>query len=79
MSTLKIWVDKAKCTGSGLCVEECPSLFSHDAKGKALIKQQDGTLVAGLENRVDVAPENHAVARAAFDICPTSAIGIEAS
>ena len=73
---MKIWVDRAKCTGSGLCLEECPSLFSHDAKGKALIKQQDGSLVAGLENRVDVAPADQQTAKAAYDACPTSAIGI---
>jgi ferredoxin len=73
---MKIWVDRAKCTGSGLCLEECPSLFSHDPKGKALIKQPDGTLVTGLENRVDVAPADQKAAQAAYDACPTSAIGI---
>jgi ferredoxin len=75
MSTLKIWVDRAKCTGSGLCIEECPSLFTADAKGKGMIKTPAGP-VTGVENRVEVAPADHAAARTAYDLCPTSAIHI---
>ncbi len=75
MSTLKIWIDRAKCTGSGLCIEECPSLFTADAKGKGLIKTPAGP-VTGVENRVDVPLADQAIARAAYDLCPTSAIQI---
>jgi ferredoxin len=77
MSKLTVWINQDKCTGSGLCLEECPSMFVHNEKGKGRIKKADGSLVTGVENRVEVAPEHHKTVIAAFDACPTSAIGIE--
>ena len=70
MSKLTVWINQDKCTGSGLCLEECPSMFVHNEKGKGRIKKDDGSLV-------EVAPEHHKTVIAAFDACPTSAIGIE--
>lgn len=72
---LTMWIDKNKCTGSGLCLEECADLFVHDERGKALIKHGD-QLVRGLDARVEISPEHQKAARAAYDACPTSAIGI---
>ena len=76
MTKLTVWINRDKCTGSGLCIEECTGMFVHDKRGRAHLKQGD-QLVTGTENRVEVAPEHHKTVRAAYDACPTSAIGLE--
>ena len=57
-------VDEELCTGCGLCVETCPTVF-----------QMEGDLAIVLGDIVP--PEYHTAAQQAADDCPTEAIIIE--
>ena len=38
---MKVWIDQDLCTGDGLCVEICPSLFDMHDDGLAYVKEAD--------------------------------------
>ena len=37
----RVWIDQDLCTGDGLCVEICPSLFEMHDDGLAYVKEAD--------------------------------------
>jgi ferredoxin len=39
MTKLRVWIDQDLCTGDGLCVEICPSLFQMHDDGLAYVKE----------------------------------------
>ena len=62
---MKILVDRAKCTGLGICESIAPDLFEVDDNGD-------------LELKVDtVADSREAEVRTAVDGCPTAALRLE--
>ena len=65
MSVLKIRVDLEKCIGSGHCVLTAPRIFDQGDDGIVV-------LVDGFP-----APELHAAAHKAADLCPSQAITVE--
>lgn len=38
---MRVWIDQELCTGDGICVEICPSLFEMDDDGLAYVKEAD--------------------------------------
>jgi ferredoxin len=38
---LKVWIDQDLCTGDGICVEICPSLFAMSDDGLAYVKEKE--------------------------------------
>ena len=65
MSMLKVRVDLEKCIGAGHCVLRAPLIFD----------QRDDGMVILLDE--SPAPELHAAAHKAADLCPSQAIIIE--
>lgn len=61
---MRVWVDEDACTGCGLCVDMCPSVFELD-DGVAFVAT--GRVPEGEEERVEDAA----------DECPVEAIVIE--
>ncbi len=41
---MKVWIDQDLCTGDGICVEICPSLFDMHEDGLAYVKEAFGRL-----------------------------------
>jgi ferredoxin len=63
---MKVTVDESACIGCELCVDTCPKVFEMNDRGYS-------------EPIVDPVPgEEQACAREAADICPVTAIEIEA-
>ena len=44
---MKVWIDQDLCTGDGLCVEICPSLFDMHDDGLAYVKEADWNSLYG--------------------------------
>ena len=65
MSALKVRVDVEKCIGSGHCVLTAPRIFD----------QRDDGMVMLIDD--SPAPDLHAAAHKAADLCPSQAITIE--
>ncbi|MEZ0365152.1 ferredoxin [Mycobacterium sp. pUA109] len=61
---MKIGIDRNRCEGHGLCVEQAPALFTTDEEGE-LINHHDGQNLP-----------NHLVgaARGALSACPVAAL-----
>ena len=47
---MKVWIDQDLCTGDGLCVEICPSLFDMHDDGLAYVKEADWSSLYGRDN-----------------------------
>ena len=47
---MKVWIDQDLCTGDGLCVEICPSLFDMHDDGLAYVKKADWKSLYGPDN-----------------------------
>ena len=47
---MKVWIDQDLCTGDGLCVEICPSLFDMHDDGLAYVKEADWKSLYGSDN-----------------------------
>ena len=62
---MKVLVDRARCTGHGLCLRHAPEIFDHDDNGLAFVLPEVPTDVAG--------------AREAERNCPERAISVEES
>jgi ferredoxin len=63
---MKVHVDRAKCVGSGQCVQNAPSVFDQDAEdGLAVVR--DSAPPAG----------EWTAARKAAELCPARAIRID--
>jgi ferredoxin len=62
---IRVSVDRARCTGHGLCLRHAPEIFDHDDQGLAIVLPGVVTDVAG--------------AREAERNCPERAISVEES
>ena len=47
---MKVWIDQDLCTGDGLCVEICPSLFDMHDDGLAYVKEVEWKWIKGHSN-----------------------------
>jgi len=47
---MKVWIDQDLCTGDGLCVEICPSLFDMHDDGLAYVKEANWKSLYGPDN-----------------------------
>jgi ferredoxin len=47
VTNLKVWIDQDLCTGDGLCVEICPSVFDMHEDGLAYVKEADWPTLSG--------------------------------
>lgn len=62
---MKVWVDKNKCIGCGLCVSLAGEIFEMKEDGKSHVKQE-----ADFE-------KNKEIIKQAKDSCPVQAINVE--
>lgn len=46
---MKVWIDQDLCTGDGICVEICPSVFDMHQDGLAYVKEPDWPNLYGPE------------------------------
>jgi ferredoxin len=44
---VKVWIDQDLCTGDGICVEICPSVFDMHEDGLAYVKEADWPTLYG--------------------------------
>ena len=44
---MKVWIDQDLCTGDGICVEICPSVFEMHEDGLAYVKEADWPTLCG--------------------------------
>ena len=44
---MKVWIDQDLCTGDGICVEICPSVFDMHEDGLAYVKEADWPTLCG--------------------------------
>ena len=44
---MKVWIDQDLCTGDGICVEICPSLFYMHEDGLAYVKEANWPTLYG--------------------------------
>ena len=44
---MKVWIDQDLCTGDGICVEICPSLFDMHEDSLAYVQEADGPTLYG--------------------------------
>ena len=44
---MKVWIDQDLCTGDGICVEICPSVFDMHSDGLAYVKEADWPTLYG--------------------------------
>jgi ferredoxin len=74
---MRVWVDQDECSGVGVCVQDCPQVFTLGSDGLAYITV--GGRVYG-SNEVAVVDDSliEAVLDAAED-CPEQCIYLEAS
>ena len=68
-ATMKVLVDRTRCTGHGLCLRHAPEIFDHDDHGLAVVLQ---------ESLADAGTASLA-AREAERNCPERAITLEES
>lgn len=61
----KLIVDKEKCIGCGMCVNNYPDYFDYDDEGLSEVKKEE------------VKPEEKKELLDAVEMCPTEAISIE--
>ncbi len=65
---MRVWVNRARCKGYGLCLGSCPNVFDLDESGKAFV----------VDAYVERVPEELAAsARSAALHCPERAIEVE--
>jgi ferredoxin len=44
---MKVWIDQDLCTGDGICVEICPSVFDMHEDGLAYVKEANWPTLYG--------------------------------
>jgi ferredoxin len=44
---MRVWIDQDLCTGDGICVEICPSVFDMHKDGLAYVKEADWPTLYG--------------------------------
>ena len=85
---MKVWIDQDMCTGDGLCVEICPSLFDLHDDGLAYVKAFGQTALCGedgqpihhgvdADGQVDVPVDLEDATIEAREECPGECIFIE--
>jgi ferredoxin len=76
---MKVWIDQDLCTGDGLCVDQCPRVFTMLQDGIAYVQDEDGVHndPGGASDLASVDTDDEGdVVRAAL-ICPGECIFIE--
>jgi ferredoxin len=76
---MRVWIDQDLCTGDGLCVDHCHSVFTLLEDGIAYVCDNGGPLndPGGARSPAEVDPRyEEAVVRAAL-VCPGECIFIE--
>lgn len=76
---MKVWIDQDLCTGDGLCVDICPSVFVMLDDGLAYVKDEDSVRSdPGGQAGIVALPKAHeaAVVEASQE-CPGECIFIE--
>jgi ferredoxin len=76
---MKVWIDQDLCTGDGLCVDDCPEVFTILEDGISYVRDEHGTRndPGGASGLVTVKPPlERGVLNAAED-CPGECIFIE--
>ena len=76
---MRVWIDQDLCTGDGLCVDRCPSVFVILEDGIAYVKDEHGVHnePGGSRDLAEVHPDNEGAIIDAALICPGECIFIE--
>lgn len=74
---MRVWIDQAYCTGSGLCEVIEPRVFAIGDDGLARVRRGDEILPPGPDNAVDVPPGCEDEVRDASESCPGGCIRVE--
>ncbi|MDH4277064.1 MAG: ferredoxin [Acidimicrobiia bacterium] len=76
---MKVWIDQDLCTGDGLCVDRCPSVFVMLEDGIAYVRDEQGVHnePGGSRDPAEVHPDHDADVIDAALICPGECIFIE--
>ena len=53
---MKVWIDQDLCTGDGICVEICPSLFDMHDDGLSYVKESAWQTIYGPDGSVKGEP-----------------------
>lgn len=71
---MKVWIDQAYCTGSGLCELIEPRVFTVADDGLARVKRGEEVLPPGEDNAVEVPAGCEDEVRDASESCPGGCI-----
>ena len=74
---MRVWIDQAYCTGSGLCELIEPRVFAIGDDGLARVRRGDDILPPGPDNVADVPPVCEDEVRDAAESCPGGCIRVE--
>lgn len=75
---MRVWIDQAYCTGSGLCEAIEPRVFVIGDDGLARVRRGQTVLPPGPEGAVDVPAGAEEEVRDAGESCPGGCIRVEA-
>jgi ferredoxin len=75
---MKVWIDQDLCTGDGLCVDICPSVFGMKDDGLAYVKEGGAVLEPGGRTSLALVPDGQEdLVRESAEECPGECIFIE--
>ena len=74
---MRVWIDQAYCTGSGLCELIEPRVFAIGDDGLARVRHGADTWPPGPRNAADVPPDCEDEVRDASESCPGGCIRLE--
>jgi ferredoxin len=74
---MRVWIDQAYCTGSGLCAAIEPRVFAIGDDGLARVRQGDEILPPGQRNTAGVPPGCEDEVRDASESCPGGCIRLD--
>jgi ferredoxin len=74
---MRVWIDQAYCTGSGLCEAIEPRVFAVGDDGLARVRRGDEILPPGPDNAAEVPPGCEDEVRDASESCPGGCIRLE--
>ena len=81
MDVMRVWIDQDLCTGDGLCVDACPSVFVLLEDGIAYVRDDTGVQndPGGAECTAAVASDDEGAVIESALLCPGECIFIEAA